>query len=92
MSETTYYQKNRKEILNRTKKYYNGNIEALREKARNNYWYLSDDEANKKREYGTNKHPNISEEDKQKLKECQKNHRESKSSTSFFLFVFVFIV
>ena len=41
--------KNREVILNRARKYYHDNIEVLREKARNNYRELSEDEKNKKR-------------------------------------------
>ena len=56
MSETTYYQRNREVILNRVKKYYHDNEEVLREKARLKYRGLSDDEKNKKREYGRNRY------------------------------------
>ena len=34
MSETTYYQRNREVILNKTKDYYENNKELLRERAR----------------------------------------------------------
>ena len=34
MSETTYYQRNRKVILNRAKDYYQNNKELLRERER----------------------------------------------------------
>ena len=34
-----------------------------------------------KREYGRNRYHNVSEEDKQRLKEYQKNYCESKKST-----------
>ena len=37
MSETTYYQRNRKVILNRAKDYYENNKELLRERAKNKY-------------------------------------------------------
>ena len=37
MSETTYYQRNRKVILNRAKYYYENNKELLREGAKNKY-------------------------------------------------------
>ena len=36
---------------------------------------------NIKREYGRNRYKNMSEEDKQRLKEYQKIYRESKKST-----------
>ena len=41
MSQTTYYQRNKEVILNRTKEYYQNNKEVLREKARNKYRELS---------------------------------------------------
>ena len=43
MIETTYYQKNKEVILNRTKDYCQNNKEVLREKARNKYRELSDE-------------------------------------------------
>ena len=66
MSETTYYQKNRDIILNRAKDYYNNNINVLRERAKNRYRELPEEEKNKKREYTKNRYHNMSEEDKQK--------------------------
>ena len=41
---------------------------------------LSEEEKNKKREYGKNRYHNMSEEKKQRLKEYQKNYREAKKS------------
>ena len=76
MSGTTYYQRNREVILNRAKRYYD-NIEVLREKAKNKYRELSEEEKNIKREYGRNRY-NMSEEKKQRLKEYQKNYCEAK--------------
>ena len=35
---------------------------------------------NIKREYGSNRHQNRSKENKQKLKECQKNYQDAKKS------------
>ena len=54
MSETTYYQRNREVILNRAKDYYENNKELLRERerAKNEYRELSEEEKNIKREYG----------------------------------------
>ena len=59
MNETTYYQRNRKIILNRAKEYDKNNKEKLVGKARNNYRELSDEEKNIKREYGRNRHQNM---------------------------------
>ena len=42
LSETTYYQRNRETVLNRTKDYYENNKEVLREKAKNKYRELSE--------------------------------------------------
>ena len=63
MSETTYYQKNKvKIILNRAKEYYKNNKE------------LSEKENDVNKEYGRNRHKNMSEENKQRLpKEYQNN-------------------
>ena len=55
MSETTYYQRNREVILNRTKDYYENNKELLRERAKNKYRELSEEEKNIKRKYGKKK-------------------------------------
>ena len=55
MSESaylTYYQKNRDVILNRAKYYYENDKEKLRGQARDKYRNLSEEEKNKKREYG----------------------------------------
>ena len=68
-------------ILNTAKRYYHDNIELLREKARNKYRGLLEEEKNKKREYGRNRYHNMSEEDKQRLKEYQINYREAKKAT-----------
>ena len=50
--DLTYYQKNRDVILNGAKDYYENDKERLREQARNKYRDLSEEEENKKREYG----------------------------------------
>ena len=73
--KTTYYQRNRDKILNRAKKYYEGKKEG-KKKIQRIIWrkkYI-------KREYGRNKYQNMSKENKQKLKECQKNYRDAKKS------------
>ena len=56
MSETTYYQKNKEVSLNRAKRYYHDNIKLLRKKARNKHRELSEEEKNRKREYGRNRY------------------------------------
>ena len=52
----------------------------LRKNARDKYRSLSEEEKNKKREYGKNRYRNMSEEKKQRLKEYQKNYRETEKS------------
>ena len=56
MSETTYYERNRDVILNRAIDYYKVNKELLREKAKNKYRELSEEEKYIKREYGRNRY------------------------------------
>ena len=55
--KTTYYQRNRDVILDRAKKYEN-NKKVLKDKARDKYRDLSDEEKNIKREYGRNRYHN----------------------------------
>ena len=52
MSELTYYQRNRDVILNRAKVYYENDKERLREQTRDKYRNLSEEDKNKKKEYG----------------------------------------
>ena len=59
--DLTYYQRNRDEILNRTKDYYENDKERLKKQARDKYRNLSEEEKNKKREYGRNRYCNMSE-------------------------------
>ena len=48
MNKASYCQKNRDTILNRAKDYYHNNIDFLREKARNKYRKLPEEEKIKK--------------------------------------------
>ena len=57
MSETTYYEKNRDAVLSRAKDYYENN-KLLRERAKNKYRELSEEEKNIKREYGKKRYHN----------------------------------
>ena len=71
MSENTnltYYQKNRDAILNRYKDCYANIKGRLIKQARDKYRNLSEEEKNRKREYGINRHRNMSEEEKRRLK------------------------
>ena len=55
----TYYQKNRDVILNRVKDYYENDKERLRVQARDKYRNLSEEDKNKKKEYGKNRYRNV---------------------------------
>ena len=67
-------------VLNRAKDCYENDKETLRMQARDKYRNLSEEEKNKKGEYGKNRYHNMSEEKKQRLKEYQKIYREAKMS------------
>ena len=60
--------------------YYQRNKKRLKVQARDKYRSLSEEEKNKKREYGKNRYRNMSGEKKQRLKEYQKNYSDSKKS------------
>ena len=73
MSETsTYYERNIEAILNRAKEYYENNKEILKEQERNRFRELSEDEKIIKRENGRNRYYNMSQEKKQRLKKYRK--------------------
>ena len=78
MDNTTYYEKNRDKALNKAKEYYKNNNKRLKKQARDKYRNLSEEDKNKKREYGKNRYQNMSEENKQKLKEYQRKYGEAK--------------
>ena len=67
MNERTYYQRNTKVFLNRSKDYYENNNELLRERAKNKYRELSEEE-NIKGEYRKKRYHNMSEEKKNNMK------------------------
>ena len=46
MSETKYFERNKELMLNRAKKWYQNNKEVLREKERNKYRRLSNEQKN----------------------------------------------
>ena len=52
MDNTTYYQRNRDAALNKAKEYYKNNNKRLKEQARNKYRNISEENKNKKTEYG----------------------------------------
>ena len=49
MDDTTYYERNREIMLNRTKDYYENDKERLRKQARNKYRNLSEEDKIKER-------------------------------------------
>ena len=57
MSNLTYYQRNRDVILNRAKAYYENDKERLKKQAIDKYRNLSEEENNKKSEYGKKQIP-----------------------------------
>ena len=69
MSEITYYQRNRDVIPNKEKYYCKNDKEILRDNARDKYRNLSEEETNKKKEYGRNRYHNMPGDKKEKLKE-----------------------
>ena len=70
MSEITYYQKKIIDIiLNRAKEYYKNNKELLRERAKNKYRSLSEDEKDIKKQYQKTRYHNMSDEEKQRLRD-----------------------
>ena len=52
----------------------------LKKQARDKCRNLSEDDKNKKREYGKNRYHNMSEEKKQELKEYQRKYYEAKNN------------
>ena len=67
-------------ILNIAKNYYENDKERLREQTRDKKRNLSEEEKNKKREYGKNRYGIWNMETK--LEEYQKNYCEAKKSQS----------
>ena len=61
-TDLTYYQKNRDVVLNKAKDYDKNNKVRLRGQARDKYRNLSEEEKNKKTEYGKNRYHNMSDE------------------------------
>ena len=51
-TDLTYYTKSRDVILSKAKDFYKNSKERLRDQAKNNYRNLSEEDKNKKREYG----------------------------------------
>ena len=67
-------------IISRAKDYYYNDKKSLREQARDKYRNLSEEERNKKTEYGKNIYHSMSAKEKKRVKEYQKKYREAKKS------------
>ena len=87
-NKTTYFQKNKERLLQKAKKYYENNKERLQEQARNKDRELSINEKDKQREYGRKRYQNMSEENKQRLKDYQKIIVKQKHEHKFFFIFF----
>ena len=61
ITNLTYHQKKRNTIQNKAKVYYKNNKDRLKKQVRDKYRSLSEEEKNKKREYGKNRYHNMSE-------------------------------
>ena len=81
MSGTTYYQRNKDVILNRANEYYRNNKDELKVKARDKSRELSKDGNDVKRQYQRNRYHNMSDADKRRLKEYQKDYCRSRQAT-----------
>ena len=60
----TYYPRNGDVILNKAKDYYENDKERLRVQASDKYRKLSEEQKNKKRDYGKNRYHNMTEDKK----------------------------
>ena len=61
-NEETYYQRNRDVIVNTAKVYYENDKERLKDQVRDKYRNLSEEEKNKKTEYGRKRYHSMSKE------------------------------
>ena len=69
----------------RGKNYYQNRKEVLKERAKNKYRELSEEDENIKREYGRNRYHPMSEKEKQKIKEYQKNYCKANKKLWFLV-------
>ena len=71
-------------ILNRyfNRYYYKNNKELLRERAKSKCRELPENEEDVKRQYQRDRYHNMSTEEKQRLKEYQRNYREARRGTT----------
>ena len=78
IGDLTYYQKKQRDvILNRAKDYYENDKELLKEQVKDKCRNLSEEEPNKKREYGRNRYCNLSEKKETKVKRISKKLSQS---------------
>ena len=84
MNNLTYYQRNRKVMLNRAKDYYENGKERLRELAWDKYRNLSEEDKNKKNNNKKkNRYHNMFEEKKKKTKRISKKIPRSKKKSKY---------
>ena len=88
-ADLTYYQRNQDVIPNRVKDYCKNDKEGLRGQARDKYRNLSQEEKNKKREYGK-KHTGICLKKKTKTKRISKKLSRGKKSLNIIMNKIVF--
>ena len=82
--KTIYYQRSGERILNREKLFYENNKERIREKAKNKYRELSEDEKNIKRESWRNRNQKNSKKVKKGSKYTNKIIVMQKNQNNFF--------
>ena len=80
MSRAIYYERNRDVILNRAKDHFENNEELLRERAKNKYRELPENEKDVKWLYQRDRYHNMTAEKKQRLKEYQRNYRVARNT------------
>ena len=61
----------------------------LRERAKNKYKELHENEKDVKRQYQRDRYHNMTAEEKERLKEYQKNYREAKKATNKIIDIFL---
>ena len=88
-----HYQKHRAIILNTAKEYYKNNQQRLKKQAMNKNRELSKEEKKKKkRKWKKYIYKNMSEQNKQRLREHPKNYRRTKNKNKNFLSFSVYMV
>ena len=90
-NEETYYQRNRDVIVNTAKVYYENDKERLKDQVRDKYRNLSEEEQNKKTEYGRKRYHSMSKERIKNLKTIKKITARLKSLSLIICKIFVYL-